>query len=198
MPDKPSPDDLKGLWRKQETEPPRISLERFEHKARKLQEKARREVYTLSAVALGLVVVLLYALVTAQETAQRVGLGILIVWAILTPFRAHRTLRPGALPVDAVVATSIAFYRSQLERHRDYHRHIWLWFVAPMFLGVGIYLSPALVAIAKDTRLAPNALPFFLLLAIWVVVFWHLRQRRLRKLNRKLNTLDELEKQIQS
>ena len=198
MNERPSPDEMKDLWRNQKTEAPPISLRQLQHKARKLQEKTRREIYKLWAMGIGLAAAFLYALVSAQGAAQRVGLGILIVWAILVPLRAYRLLRPGAVPVDDAVTTSIAFYRRQLERHSDYNRRIWLWFVAPMLIGIGFYLSPALAAIVAESKLAPKALPFFLLLGIWFVVFLYLRHRKSRKLRRKLDVLDELEKEIQS
>jgi hypothetical protein len=198
MPDNPTSDDMKLLWRNQMTEAPQISLQRFRRKAHKLQKKGRREVYALSAVAAIFVSSLLFALAQTQATGQRIGLGLLAFWALLLPFQAHRMLRLTPLASDATLASSIDFYRKQLERHRDYSRHIWRWGVVPFLLGGALYLWPAFRAIAGNPKLAPNIMPFSILLGVWVAAFFYLRRRQLRKLRRKLDILDELQREIPS
>jgi hypothetical protein len=197
MPDKPPPDDMKDIWRNQTTDPPQISLEHFRKKAQRLQKKAKREVYTGYVVALVLIVVFSVPFAESQQTVQRVGLGLLMLWAILIPFLAQRRLWSEPMSPDTALAPGIAFYRRQLERHHGYQRRIWLW-LAPMFLGAGLYLSPAIAGIARDPAHAPKALPFGILLMIWVVLFLNIRRRKLRKLRRKLGKLAELEKEISS
>lgn len=198
MPDNPSLDDMKNLWRNQMTEAPQISLQRFRRKAYKLQKKARREVYALSALAAILVSSFLFALTQTQGTVQRIGLGLLAAWALLLPFQAYRMLRLTAPASDATLATSVAFYRRQLERHRDYHWHIWRWGVVPFLLGGAVYGWPVFVGLAANPKLLPNILPFSVLLVVWVAAFFYLRRRRVRKLRRKLDILDELQKEIPS
>lgn len=193
MPDNASTDDLKTLWRNQMTEQPQISLERFRHKARKLRKKARREVYRLSAMAVIVVSFALVAMLRTQGTVQHIGLGIVAVWGLLLPLLAHRFLRPATKESEATLASSIDFYRKQLERHRDYRRQVWIWGVAPLFLGAAVFFSPILL---ENPKLAPNILPFTILLTLWAAAFFYLSRRNLRKLRRKLDILDELQKEI--
>ncbi len=195
MPDNASTNDLKNLWRNQMTEQPQISVERFRHKARKLRKKARREVYRLSAMAVIVVSFALVAMARTHETAQHIGLGIVAVWGLLLPFLAHRMLRPAAQSDQATLASSIDFYRKQLERHRDYRRQMWIWVAAPLFLGAAVFFAPTLL---EHPKLAPNVLPFALLLTLWAVAFFYLSRRKFRKLRRKLDILDELQKEIPS
>ena len=196
MPKEPS-DDMKDLWRNQTTESPQVSVEHFRHKARKLQKKGRRDVYRWYAFALAFLGITLAAFGTVQEMTQRVGLGMLAVGAVVLAFQAHRKLRADPLATDADLATSIEFYRRHLEHHRDYGRQM-VWSLAPLFAGIAVFLYPPLVAIAKDVQLAPRILPFSILMAMWVVLFFYLRRRKLDKLRRKLDKLAELEKEIRS
>jgi hypothetical protein len=198
MPDHASLNDVKDVWRNQMTEAPQISLQRFRRKAHKLQKKARREVYALSALAAILVSSFLFALTQTQGTVQRIGLGLLAGWALLLPFQAHRMLRQTPLAFDSTLATGIDFYRKQLERHRDYHTHIWRWGVVPFLLGGAVYGWPVIVGLAANPELLPNILPFSVLLVVWVAAFFYLRRRRVQKLRRKLDILDELQREIPS
>jgi hypothetical protein len=67
------------------TEQPQISLQRFRRKAHKPRKKARREVFRMYAMTAVIVFFALVALRQTQGTAQRVGLGIVAVWALVPP-----------------------------------------------------------------------------------------------------------------
>jgi hypothetical protein len=196
MPEEPSLDPMKNLWQKQAVEPPQISIGRFQHKARKLQRKARREIYTLYAMALVCASLLVFAFGSIQGAAHRIGLGILIVWALLLPFQAHRKLWTSHAAAEATLAATMDFYRGQLMRHSDYGKYLWRWGVLPLFAGVAVFLSPHAAGIAENPKLISKVLPFLLLLAVWTAAFFYLRRHKLRKLRRKLDMLDELEKKI--
>jgi hypothetical protein len=195
MPDEPL-DTMKNLWQNQTLEPAQISLQRFQRKARKLQNKTRREIYTLYSMTLVCASLLVFALTSVQGTAHRIGLGILIVWALLLPFQAHRKLWTSNPAGDANLAATIEFYRGQLMRDRDYRKYVWRWGVAPLFAGVAVFLSPHVAGMVENPKLISNVLPFLLLLAVWTAAFFYLRRHRLRNLRRKLDALDELEKRI--
>ena len=195
MPDNRPPDDIKELWRNQLTEQPQISLQRFRRKAHKLRKRARREVYLLSVLAVIVVSIVLVASVRTQGTMQRIGLGIVALWGLLLPYQAHRILQPATPASDATLAASIDFYRMQLERHRDYNSRLWRWGVVPLLLGAATFFAPILIA---APQFAPNMLPFTVLLTAWVAAFVYLHRRKLRKLLRKLDMLDELKKEIPS
>jgi hypothetical protein len=89
--------------------------------------------------------------------------------------------------------TSLDFYRAELERRRDYTRHIWQWFLGPMFFSLGVFLLPAVMKSIKNPELWLNLLPFGLLLAIWAAWYFPLRKRQLRALQRELDALDTLQ-----
>ena len=194
MTEEPSSDDMKNLWRNQPSEPPQISLDRFRRKSRKLRKKGKREVLIVGAIALFFLVVFIPSFLSAHEIAHRVGLGILIIWAVCMPLQAHRKVWPGPSTADVALTTCVELYRRELERHRDYTRYVWRWAVGPLLLGVAIFSWPT---IARNPALMKNAVPFFSLLVVWVVLAFRTRRRRLSKLHRKIDQLDALKTQDQ-
>jgi uncharacterized membrane protein YfcA len=98
------------------------------------------------------------------------------------------------LAADAAVGTSLDFYRKELERRRDYGRHIWyrsgLWL---SFVGLAFVVLPALIAALKTPRLLLNAIPFFVLLAAWIVAFIHIRKREQQNLQSEIDELNALQ-----
>jgi uncharacterized membrane protein YfcA len=93
------------------------------------------------------------------------------------------------------LCTSLDFYRSELERKRDYERHIWRRSGVPFcFAGLALAIIPELIPALQTPRLLLNAAPFFVLLAIWFVLFFFIRKRNRVKLQREIDELDALEK----
>jgi hypothetical protein len=81
------------------------------------------------------------------------------------------------LPQDAPVSTCLEFYRRELERRRDYIRHIWLRSRLPFVLvGVSIAVVGTGARNAAPHKLL-NAVPFFVLLVLWAVGFFFLKKR---------------------
>ena len=189
MTEEPSPDDMKDLWRDQKSEPPQISLDRFRRKSRKLRKKGKREVLILGALALFFLAVLVPEFLTANDVVYRSGLGILIIWMVGMPLRAYRKTWPEPSATDVALTTCIEQYRRELERHRDYHRYLGRWVVAPFLLGVAVCMW----AIAQEhDDLVKNAWPFCFLLAVWLALFFPIRARRVKKLLSKIDKLDAL------
>jgi hypothetical protein len=88
------------------------------------------------------------------------------------------------------VSTTLQSYRSELEKRRDYGRHIWrragLTFC---FLGAALVLAPGLIKSIEDPRLLVNAAPVFVLLAIWLAVFFPMRRRNQQRLRQEIEEL---------
>jgi hypothetical protein len=106
---------------------------------------------------------------------------------------------PRRLPSDATVSASLAFYRFELERRRDYVLNAWrraglTW----CFSGLAIVLVPALVNSLNNPRLLLRAAPFFILLAIWFAMYFRMRKRNQQKLQREIDELNALESEIRS
>jgi hypothetical protein len=93
-------------------------------------------------------------------------------------YHAYKWIWPGDLPEEAPISTCLEFYRRALERRRDY-QHRWWRSGLPFFLLLGMVMA-GLGTGARNAALQHpllNALPFFLILAVWAVAFLLMRKK---------------------
>jgi hypothetical protein len=195
MPDEFPLKDPKTIWQDQPTEPIKMSLNEIRRKAKALQMKGRLKV--LAAMVIGLFLCVAFARMAAvvEDVVPRIGWGMLSLWGLYGAYAAYRWIWPSRLAEDATLNTSLDFYRRELERRRDYERHIWRSSGLPFcFAGLALAIVPELIPALKTPRLLLNAVPFFGLLAVWFVLFFYLRKRNRLKLQREIDELNALEK----
>jgi hypothetical protein len=197
MPDE-LPDPQK-IWQEQPTEAIEMSLEEIRRKAHQFHARSRWK--ALMAIVIGIVLGGVFAAVSAkaQYLVLRIGWGILSLWGLYAAWKAYKWVWPSNLAEDAALSTSLEFYRNELERRRDYTRHIWrnsaLWLC---FVGLAFLVLPVLGMAVKNPRLLLNAIPFFVLLAAWFVAFVFLRRRDQRMLQREIDELEALPREGRS
>ena len=195
MPDKPPMNDPKKIWQDQPMESIEISLDEIRRKAQKFQTKSRLKV--LAGMVIGLFLFVLFAHMSAEvpDVVPRIGWGMLSLWGLYCAYQTYKWIWPRKPAEDTTLSTSLDFYRSELERRRDYERNIWrrsgLTFC---FLGLALALIPELIPALQTPRLLLKAAPFFTLLAIWFVLFFYVRKRNRLKLQREIDELTALEK----
>ncbi|MBZ5725017.1 MAG: hypothetical protein LAP87_08475 [Acidobacteriia bacterium] len=180
----------RNIWQSQPTEPFKMSTDEIRRKAQQLQRKARLGAVSWITIGLFLCVGFARTFARTHEVVPRIGWGLLSLWGIYGAYQAYKWIWPGKLPLDATVGTSLEFYRSELERQRDYVQHVWrragLTFC---FLGLAIVLVPALIQSLGAPRLLRNAVPFSVLAAIWFAIFWPTRKRAQQKLQQEIEEL---------
>ena len=187
-------DDPKQIWQNQPTEPLKMSSDVIRRRAQEFQRKRRLAALAQMAVGVFLFVSFGRMFVRIDEVVSRAGWAILSLWSVYAAFQAYRWVWPGRLDADAAPQTSLTYYRQELERSRDYELNVWRrtglsW----CFLGLGLALTPVLVKASESPRTLINAAPFFILLSIWFVLFFFLRGRKRRKLQREIDELEGLE-----
>jgi hypothetical protein len=135
------------------------------------------------------------AFAKAQYPILRIGWAVLSLWCLFSAYQAYKWIWPSSLAADATLGASLAFYRAELERRRDYVRHIWrrsgLWWC---FIGLALVILPAMMASLKKPRLLLNAVPFFVLLSVWFVAFFSIRKRDRQRLQREIDELNALQR----
>lgn len=191
MPDEFPMNDPKRIWQNQPTESFTMSLAEIRRKAQRLQTKAR--LATLARIVIGLVLCVAFARasIRMQDMVPRFGYGVLSLWSLYGAWQSYKWIWPRKLAADAALGTSLDFYRGELERQRDYGRHIWrragLTFC---FVGVALVILPGLIKALDTPRLLLNAVPFFALLITWFVLFFTMRKRNQQKLQREIDELN--------
>ena len=171
-----------------------MSLDEIRRKAQKLQAKAR--LAALIWIALGLCLSVLFArtLAGAQDVVPRIGWGVLSLWGLYGVYQAYRWIWPGRLAADATLSTSLDFYRQELERQRDYNRHIWRKSGLTLaFLGLALVAGPALFKAIHSPGLLPNTVPLLVLVVVWFVAFFFAKKRNRQKLQQEIDELKALD-----
>ena len=199
MPSEFPMNDPRNIWQNQPTEPFKMSADELRRKAQQRQRKARFE--AIYSIIVGLILFVFFARVFVQphEVVPRMGVGLLSFWGIYYAYQAYKWIWPGRLTPDATLNTTLQSYRSELEKRRDYGRHVWrragLTFGV---LGVAMVIVPALIKSLDTPRLLLDLLPFFVLLAIWLAVFLRLRKRNRGKLQQEIDELRVFERENRS
>jgi hypothetical protein len=178
------------IWQDQPTEVFTMSEDQLCRKAQQFQRRARLE--AIYSMILGLLLATFFAWTVAKghEVIPRLGYGVVSLWCIFFAFQSSKWVRQERMAPDANLKTTVQAYRSELEKRRDYGRHLWrkagLTFV---FLGMGMVLLPSLLKSFENPRLLLTFAPIFVLLALWIAIFIPTRRRRQRKLQREIDEL---------
>ena len=155
----------------------------------------------LYSIIIGLILFVFFAwaFARAHEAAPRIGVGLLSLWGIYFAYQACKRIWQERLAPDATLNTTLQSYRSELEKRRDYARHVWrkagLTFV---FVGMAMVMVPSLIKSLGTPRLLLNFVPLFVLLAIWCAIFFPMRKRNQRKLQQEIEELRVFERENRS
>jgi hypothetical protein len=187
--------DPRSVWQNQLKEPFKMSADEMRLRARRFQMKARLTAVFTITTALLVCAFFAWSFVRTHELVPRLGYALISLCGIFMAYSTYRWVWPSNLPADAPVSTSLEFYRSELERRRDYRRHIWRRTgLTYLFIGLAMVIVPALIAAFGAPRLFLNMVPFFLLLSLWFVLFSRGKKRGQQKLQQEIDELHAFER----
>lgn len=199
MPSEFPTNDPRNIWQNQPTEPFKMSTEEIRRKAQQRQKKARSIALLGITIGLSLFVVFAWTFARVHEVVPRMGWGLMSLWGIYFAYQVYRWILPARLAPQATVSTSIEFYKSELERRRDWDRHVWRRSGLPVcFLGLAMVVVPPLIRSLNTPRLLANYVPIFVLLLVWVIAFFRLKKRQQQELQQETEELRVLEKEDRS
>jgi hypothetical protein len=188
--------DPRNIWQSQPSEPLKMSAEEIRRKTRRLEMKARVEALTWIVTGLVLFVFFGRTFAKVQELIPRIGWGLLSLWGIYSAYQGYKWIWPRRLRPEATVSASLAFYRTELERRRDYVLNMWrragLTFC---FIGLAMVTVPALIKALEAPRLLLNVVPFFVLLTIWALAYFPVRKRKRQALQQEIDKVNALERE---
>jgi polyferredoxin len=195
MPNESPMNDPRNIWQNQPKEPFKMSVDEMRHRAQRFQMKARLTAAASIASALLVCAFFAWNFARTHELVPRMGYGLISLCGIFMAYSTYKWVWPSNLSADAPVSTSLKFYRSELERRRDYRRHVWRRTgLTYLFLGLAMVVVPALIAAFGAPRLFLNMIPFFLLLIIWFVLFFRGKKRSQHKLQQEIDELRAFER----
>jgi lipopolysaccharide export LptBFGC system permease protein LptF len=180
----------KQIWQDQPTEPSTMTLEKIKQKVRELNAKTRQELIKAIASPVLVVVISCLAFAMMHDNAQRWILAVALAWSLAGQRALHRGMRLATLPGDAAMTTALDYYRREVERRRALYRRGLLWSFGPIVLALAAYCLP----FARNPKQLANALPFLILVAVWIVGFFIFRIRLQRDLRREIDELITLER----
>jgi uncharacterized membrane protein YfcA len=188
--------DPMTIWQTQNTEEFKMKVTELRITMLREQQKARLKV--ICAIMIALILCMLFgwrAIAAIQDgIVARLGYALLGLWSIYYAYQAHGWMWPRGQVSDAALNTTVRSYREELERKRDYEKHIWRRAgLTVCFLGVALILIPGFVKVFNHRASISNFIPFFALLTAWVATFIWKRNNDLNKLRKEIEELRGLE-----
>ncbi len=185
-----NPGNLKVVWQSQALEGATMSLEQVRNRILKLEKTIRNRTRVGGSACIIILLAFAYAFAISTNVVQRIGAALCVLGGcyfiyqlILGMIRTHVAFRLGNES-----ETSVAFYRSELQRQRDFHRGLWLWSrllvitPGPLIFCLGMALSSS--AAAKTATLIASVLVLELIVAV------PLNLRLAREYQHELESLD--------
>ncbi len=128
MTNEPKPADVKNIWQNQSVEGTTMSLEEIKKKIAELQKKTLQYSVVAALALLFLVVVSARLLFKAGNLIEGIGAGLLVIGVAYVGYQLLLIRKqPASVIGKNEPLTSAVFYRTELERQRDFHRGLWFW-----------------------------------------------------------------------
>src|SRR5579872_6192837 len=184
--------DPKTIWQNQPTEPSIMTLEKIRQKVRELHAKTRRQL--LGSLVVPFVVVGFYGFGMKEFPALQPLFAFAVAWSLVGLYFLNRGMWSAAMPGDAALSTGLEFYRREIERRRHLFRSVLLWSFAPVLLTIGTFILTLAKIGVRDRGIFPNAMPFMVLVVIWIAAYFVIRMREQRELQREIDELNDIER----
>ena len=183
-----------SIWQNQSTEAFKMSADYLRNRAVAHQRAARHSALLAGMIGLLLCAWFGWGATRAHDVASRAGLGLLSAWSVYYAWQGYKWIWPRRLRAEATLNNTLRYYRSELEKQRDYAQHIWVrGGLLVCLLGIAIFLLPYAMRAFRNPRLVLNFVPLFVLAAVWLAVFIPSRKRRRQKLEEEIAKLREFE-----
>jgi hypothetical protein len=185
-------EDAKRIWQDQPLEGMTMSLQQVHERIQKVSRMVRRRNLIGGFACITVLLWFSWFFVALTNPIQRIG-------AALTAFGAGYIMyqliigkmRKQSARAESQAQASVSFYRSELQRQRDFHQGIWLWSRILIFVpGPFIFLVGMAQADAALTRQAMAVGAITAALLIWAI------PKNLRLARRFQSELDALDSAV--
>jgi hypothetical protein len=190
MNDKTPEQVVSDLWRSQEADAPRMTVELVRNRAVEHSHRIRRG-NVLQCLTISIAVAsLLWYVWQAQMLAVRLGLFLVLAFVAHSSIKWYRQASVEAPPAEPGVLSALAHYRKQLERQREARK------VSPTFWLGGLFAAAAFDTLLTYEADKPwSALRFFTVMGVTAIslgVYLWFESRERRRLEAEIQALDSL------
>jgi hypothetical protein len=168
-----------------------MTLEKIRQKVQELHAKTRRQL--LGSLAVPAAVVALSGFGIKQFPATQPLCAFAIAWSVAGAYFLNRGMWSAAMPGDAGLSTGLEFYRQEIERRCSLFRRVLLWSFGPVLLAIGTFILALVKIGGRGWGIFPNAMPFMVVVVIWIATYFVTRMREQRELQREIDELDRVE-----
>jgi len=183
------------LWQSQPVEGVKMSVEEIRNRAKKFERRItrrnRREIVGCFIVS----ALFVYFLVDTHNVLFRISYGMFIVAMVWIAIQMQRKGAVNSLPSSMGAASSLQFFRAELERHRDVLKNVWPWYLAPMVPGY-IMLSIAYAVSFPQRVRWIGVIAFDAFIVLVFIGVWKMNARAARCLQRSIDDLNAAEKNV--
>ncbi len=166
-----------------------MTLEKVKQKVRELNTKTRQDLIKAIVAPVLVIVISCLGFAAFHDPVQRWTLAFAFAWSLAGQRALHRGMRLATLPGDAAMTTALDYYRREVQRRKALYSRTLLWSFGPIVLALAAFCLPFAWS---HPELLPNALPFMILVAAWIVGFFILRMRIQKKLQREIDELNAI------
>jgi hypothetical protein len=187
------PENLKSLWQNQSVEPIQMSLEELRQKAQRFQKRIRNR--NLREYAGAVIVFAAFGYYIWRFPVIRLASGIILAGTVYVVYQLHTRGAAKTVPASMALDSCFEFHRRELERQRDLLRDVWKWYLLPFVPGMVIFIASLLRHLPMDKWI--RMLPFTLFCTLIFFGVWKLNQRGANKLQRQIDELNSMNREIQ-
>jgi FtsH-binding integral membrane protein len=186
---------VRTIWLNQPTEKPTMISKLIEQRSRKLRAKTRRKL--IGTLAGPLAAAIFYACSMKAFPALRHVLqpsfAIAVAWGLAGLYFLNRGMWSVVTPGDVGLNTGLKACRLEIERQRDLLRGLLVWSFGPVMLATATFVLALALVSTREHGIFPNALPFLIVLVVWIVSWFVIRSREQSDLQREIDELKDLE-----
>ena len=190
MPNKPSPQDMRELWQKQQVETMNIPIEEIQRKAAAFQKRITRRNLREYVACVFVLLAFTWFFAITPKPVPRIAFGLIIAAAIFVAWQLLTRGTAQTVPADLGGADCLQFHRRELERQRNLLRNIWRWYLGPFIPGMALITALSIVSTPKGKLWFP-----IVFAGCEVMFFWwtgQINKRAARRLDRQIAEIDAM------
>jgi FtsH-binding integral membrane protein len=186
---------VRTIWLNQPTEKTIMISKLIEHRSRTLRAKTRRKLIGTVAGPLAAGIFYAYSMKAFPPLRQvlQPPFAFAVAWGLAGLYFLNRGMWSAGTPGDVGLNTGLELCRLEIEHQRDLVRRSLVWSFGPVMLAIATFVLALALVSTRERGIFPNGLPFLIVVVVWIVLFFVIRLREQRELQREIDELKDIE-----